>query len=62
MVERIKNIRFLDLINLPPTTQNEKELVERTKNIRFSEDEMRKPPPPAFQFLPEPTLLKVRAL
>jgi hypothetical protein len=44
-----------------PESPAAKQLVERIKNIRFTKDE-KTPPPPAFQFLPEPTLLKVRQL
>jgi hypothetical protein len=44
-----------------PESQATKQLIERIKNLRFSKDE-KTPPPPAFQFLPEPTLLKVRQL
>ncbi len=44
-----------------PESPAAKQLVERIKNIRFTKDE-KTPPPPAFQFLPEPSLLKVRQL
>jgi hypothetical protein len=44
-----------------PESPTTKQFIERIKNIRFSKDE-NTPPPPAFQFLPEPAVLKVRQL